>query len=135
MEKRIILIVILLICLWSISGCIDYGYCFHFDVVGGNGEISLEKNELLEMVSFCSKYQNCDKGCGETSKFISLLGGKKGSHELTFIALPDEGYQVKEWSYNGDVVEGNKSNIYTATVSNKNNYNGFISVEFEPIEN
>jgi hypothetical protein len=62
-----------------------------------------------------------------------LLGGKKGSRELTFIASPDEGYQVKEWLFNGKIVEGNKTNSYKAIVSSEQNYIGVISVRFEAI--
>ena len=52
---------------------------------------------------------------------------------MTFLAIPDEGYQVKEWIFNGKVVEGNKTNTYTAEVSKKENYNGVIEVVFEKI--
>jgi hypothetical protein len=63
-----------------------------------------------------------------------LIWGKKGWRELTFIASPDEGYQVKEWLFNGKIVEGIKINSYKAIVSSEQNYCGVISVRFEAIQ-
>jgi hypothetical protein len=62
-----------------------------------------------------------------------MLGGKMGSRELTFIATPNEGYQVKEWLFNGKIVEGNKTNSYKVIVSSEQNYCGVISVRFEAL--
>lgn len=44
---------------------------------------------------------------------------------VSFTAVPDQGYQIKEWRYNGDVVEG--STDCTITVYN----GGYVEVEFE----
>ena len=76
----------------------------------------------------------CDLDCNNGSHLVCLRGGKRGSRELTFIAIPNEGYQVKEWILNGEVVQGNKSNVITVTVSYKDDYNGVISVRFELVE-
>jgi hypothetical protein len=62
-----------------------------------------------------------------------MMGNKRGAATLTFVAIPEAGYQVQEWSFNGEVVEGNKTNMYTATVSHKEKYNAVITVKFEPI--
>ena len=115
--------------LFSFSGCTDYGYWFHYRVEGGNGGIEVETNRQIRR---CNE-DKCGLDCPINSHFIALIGGKRGSHTLTFIATPNEGYQVKEWIFNGKTVEGNKSNTYTASVSNKDNYNGVIIVVFEPV--
>ena len=113
---------------------VDYGCCFHFYVEGGNGSITTDSEDLNEYARPCNDDSLCED-CPENSYLITLLCGKQGSHEVTFIAIPDDGYQVKEWRFNGQVVEGNKTNTYMATVSYKDNYNGVIIVVFEPISN
>ena len=40
MAKKIIIVAVaLMMCLGILSSCVDYGYEFHFSVVGGNGTI------------------------------------------------------------------------------------------------
>lgn len=141
MNKNIIVLFIILIMLLTLSfvlpSCVDYGYSFLFRVVGGNGEITTEDSDWLTMAELCNndKYESwpCELDCPEGSQVILTLGNKKSSCAITFLAIPDEGYQVKEWLYNGKVVEGNKTNIYTAIVTSKDNYNGVIEVVFEKI--
>lgn len=135
MMKRIAILAILLISLCSLCGCSTYGYEFHFSVIGDNGEISLENKDNMEFVKSCSDSRACNKGCNETSKYFIFRGSKRDIKVLTFIAEPNDGYQVKEWRFNGEVVEENKSNTFTATVTYKDDYYGIISVKFEPIEN
>ena len=66
-----------------------------------------------------------------------MLEGEKASkkypYQLELTALPDDGYQVKEWTCDGKVVEGNKSNSFIAISSDYTNYRAVITVEFEPI--
>jgi len=126
--------VIVIMALGLFAGCTDYGYTFHFDVDGGNGEIAIENENLARKPGLCSEQPSCTLGCSDTSHVVSFMGGKKGSVEITFIAKPDEGYQVKEWRFNGGIVEGNKTNSYKARVSSEQNYNGVISVIFELIQ-
>jgi len=134
-KKIFILGVAIIMVLGLFAGCSDYGYNFHFDVDGGNGEITIENEILLKNIKLCNgEYSWCDLECADTSQFICRRGGKKGYHELTFIAIPDEEYQVNEWLFNGEIVEGNKTNSYTARVSSEQNYNGVISVRFEAIQ-
>ena len=130
----IILIVILtLVMSFMLAGCKDYGYRFHCRVIGGNGEIVPEESSWIEAAELCSESEFCElDNCPEGSYVIRRLGSRKGSR-LTFLAIPDEGYQVKEWIFNGKVVEGNKTNTYTARVTKKENYNGVIEVVFEKI--
>ena len=130
----IILIVILTLTLsFMLAGCSDYGYSFHFRVVGGNGEIKTETN-FEEYSYLCDECEYCElDNCPEGSRVIPTLGNKRGSCAITFLAIPDEGYQVKEWLYNDKVVEDNKTNTYTARVNKKENYSGIIEVVFEKI--
>ena len=129
----IILIVILTLAMsFMLAGCKDYGYRFHCRVIGGNGEIVPEEN-WIEAAELCSESEFCElDNCPEGSYVISLLGNRKGC-TIIFLAIPDEGYQVKEWIFNGKVVEGNKTNTYTARVTKKENYKGVIEVVFEKI--
>ena len=135
----IILIVILTLTLsFMLAGCKDYGYSFHYRVVDGNGEITTENSEWLTRAELCNndKYESwpCElDNCPEGSRVIRTLGNKRSSCAITFLAIPDEGYQVKEWIFNGKVVEGNKTNTYTARVTKKENYKGVIEVVFEKI--
>lgn len=69
----------------------------------------------------------------ENMYFVRLLGGKNGFRELTFIAVPAEGYQVKEWVFNEKVVEGNYSDTFEARVTSEMGYSGVIAVRFEKI--
>lgn len=134
--KILVMGVALIMCLCLFAGCgNDCGYQFHYSVVGGNGEITVENEAFLRKVQLCSESPMCGLECPDNSHLIQRLGGEKGSHQLTFIATPDEGYQVKEWIFNGDIVEGNKSDLYTAKVSSEQNYYGIIAVVFEPIPN
>ena len=129
----IILIVILTLSLsFMLAGCKDYGYRFHCRVIGGNGEIVPEESSWIEAAELCSEAHFCELDCPEGSYVIRRLGNRIGCM-MTFLAIPDEGYQVKEWIFNGKVVEGNKTNTYTAEVSKKENYNGVIEVVFEKI--
>lgn len=129
-KKILIFGMFFLTCLMIFSGCTDYGYEFHSSVTGGNGKITLEDETFLRKVRLCSE-SFCKLECPENSYSIYRLGGKKGSHQLTFIAIPDEGFQVKEWLFNDKIVENNNTNSYTAKVSNHDNYTGIISVVFE----
>ena len=109
-KKIIVLGMVFIMCLGILSACKDYGYDYHFSVIGENGTISAE-------------WTNGDKSP------LEVIGGK-GRHSVVFIATPDDGYKVKEWRLNGEIVEGNKSNSFTAVVKEFVNY---ITVEFEPI--
>ncbi len=133
-KKLLVLGISLIMCIGLFSGCSDYGYQFHYSVIGGNGEITVEDEAFLRKVNLCNEGPWCELGCPENSHVINRLGGKKGSHELTFIAIPNEGYQVKEWLFNGEIVEGNKTNSYKAKVSSEQDYNGVIAVRFEAIQ-
>ena len=113
-------------------GCTDYGYTFHYRVDGENGAIEIEKDVGFQPSKDLCKDSWCELGCPENSYYFQAMGNKRGTSSLTFIAIPEEGYQVKEWRFNGEVVEGNQTNTYTASVSYKDAYTGVITVKFEP---
>ena len=75
----------------------DYGYEYRFGVTGGHG-------------SLCAMRGN--KAVDSSESPIILIGGKNGGFNLEFVATPDEGYRVKQWTINGQIVEGNNTNIF-----------------------
>ena len=133
--KKILVSMFLLVFGLCLVGCVHstYGYQFHFYVDGGNGTISIKtSSSFYPDVKLCKDAEDlCTLDCPEESYFVTLFGGEKGSREITFNATPNTGYQVKEWLFNGKIIESNKTNSYIATVSSKENYNGVISVIFE----
>ena len=139
MKKKILCFLLASIfCLSAVGmlgGCKDYGYYFHYRVDGGNGEIEIEKTTGFQPAKSLCNESWCELNCPENSFYFQSMGNKKGSRTLTFIAIPAEGYKVKEWCYNGEIVKGNKTNTYTATVSYKEKYNAVITVKFEIINN
>jgi hypothetical protein len=134
--KNLAMGVLIIMSIGLFAGCADYGYSFHFYVDGGNGEITIETTPSYNpSARLCSDDGNLHElECVEGSYHVSLLGGANGFRELTFIAIPNEGYQVKEWLFNGEIVEGNNTTSYKARVSSEENYYGVISVRFEAIQ-
>ena len=136
--KKILVSMFLLVFGLCLVGCVHstYGYQFHFYVDGGNGTIKIETSSSFNPdVKLCKDVEDmCTLDCVEESYFIELNGGEKESREITFIATPNMGYQVKEWLFNGEIVDGNKTNSYTAIVTSEEDYVGVIAVRFEEIE-
>jgi hypothetical protein len=121
--KIITMGVLIIMSIGLFAGCKnDYGYEYHFSVIGENGTISYRR---WDATKYEWQYY-------ETSP-LEMRGGKEGSHNLEFIAAPSEGFQVKEWRYNDEIVEGNTSNSFTTGVVNYKNPKITITVEFEPI--
>ncbi|MCL2072977.1 MAG: T9SS type A sorting domain-containing protein [Marinilabiliaceae bacterium] len=64
-----------------------------------------------------SHYQVTFSTDGEFGNLIATVDGEpiesgdfiETESEVMFTAMPDEGYRVKEWIYNGEAVEGNKT--------------------------
>lgn len=83
-------------------------YTLTYSVIGGNGTIT-----------------------GSSSNYVIVTSGMKVSEgtPVTLTAVPDEGYRVKEWRFNGNEGYGNTENFsvifYTSNIS--------VSVEFEQI--
>ena len=126
---------LILVLILTVTGCTNngYGYFFHYDVEGGNGKIQISDTISENSIWRCSDENNpiCELDCNSSSRVAKLLGGKTGSRTMTFIAIPDDGYIVKEWIFNGKIVEGNKTNFFVAEVTSEHGYNGVIIVRFE----
>ena len=131
--KLFLILGVILFSLFGVAGCTDYGYYFHYDVDGGNGEIKIDDEFSISRIYKCRDENNnaCELECSNSSRVAALLGGKNGSATMTFIAIPDEGYVVKEWIFNGKIVDGNKTNSFVAKVTSEQGYNGVIIVRFE----
>lgn len=98
-NNRIVITLIIIMTLtlsFILAGCVDYGYFFHYRVVGGNGEITTENSNLVKSAELCNESVFCELDCPENSYVISRLGNKKSTGPITFLAIPDKGYQVKE---------------------------------------
>ena len=131
--KLFLILGVILFSLFGVAGCTDYGYYFHYDVDGGNGKIQIYDSISENSIWKCRDENSliCKLNCSSSSRVAQLSGGKKGSRTLTFIAIPDEGYVVKEWIFNGEIVDGNKTNSFVAKVTSEQGYNGVIIVRFE----
>ena len=133
--KLFLMLGVILLSLVGVVGCTNngYGYFFHFDVEGGNGKIQIYDSISENSIWKCCDEDSpiCELNCSSSSRVAKLLGGKKGSRTMTFIAIPDEGYVVKEWIFNGKIVDGNKTNSFLAKVTSEQGYNGVIVVRFE----
>lgn len=86
-----------------------------------------------EEIYLCSEFDSNELDCLEGFHVFSLLGGKNSYYEITFMAEPDEGYEVKQWFFNNEIVPGNNTTSFLAKVSSSISYRGFIAVEFELI--
>lgn len=135
--KKLFFMIIFTLFSITMVGCVkkDYGYSFHFSVAEGEGELTAKTTSSYELTfKHCKDDDSmCELGCEDNSCFLRLLGSKAGGQEVIFTAIPKEGYKVKEWTFNGKVVEGNNTNTYTAKVTKEDNYNGVITVKFEKI--
>lgn len=131
--KLFLTLSVILFSLIGAIGCTDYGYYFHYDVEGGNGEIKIHDTISTSRIYRCRDENSrvCELGCSNSSRVAILSGGKKGSRTMTFVATPDDGYIVKEWIFNGKIVDGNKTNSFVAKVTSEDGYNGVIIVRFE----
>lgn len=137
MRKAFIIFVILVLG-FGFSGCRNAtrtNYYFHFYVDGGNGKIQVEdSSRYKDKVKSCNEHKKFyDFVCVEGSFFNYIGGGSNSYREQTFIAIPDEGYKVKEWIFNGKVVEGNTSESFVAKVTSEDGYHGMIIVKFEKV--
>ena len=111
-----VIAVLLCYCLRFVS-CTDYINQYHFYVKGGNGDLyAVWGEELIDSYN---------------SPVVFGGSGKVGT-TMDFIAVPDEGYQVKQWTCNLQIIKEN-INTYTA-IGGKDEHRMIITVEFEPIE-
>ncbi|MBR2138289.1 MAG: hypothetical protein IJ966_03205 [Bacilli bacterium] len=136
--KKIMLLLIIFISAIFINSCVGIGDVsiqvhYYVDGTGGN-LICLDLNDT-EAPS-CKHY--CSYGCPKNSHYISVNGN--GSTPLKtnilFKAIPDEGYKIKNWILNEQVVEDKKDNVFEVYVNSEESTNAIIlKVEFETIEN
>lgn len=101
------------------TSCVDYEYIYYFNVDGEHGQIYAEVGSEKE---------------DSSESPIILMGSKNGYyHRIKFSAVPDEGYKVRAWRLNGEVVDGNAGNEYTLPKIKYNKKALTITVEFEAI--
>lgn len=114
----LLLIAFIIIVENRLLACSDYAYEFYYEITGENGSLVAFEWDGSEPVD---------------SSFSPIVfeGGKKGSYSVEFLAIPEEGYKVKEWVCNGEIVTGNKTNIFVAELLSPGKI--YVSVEFEPI--
>ena len=94
------------------------GYIFNCFMVRG----FLTSSSFDSSTVYLCKEMKCGLNCNEESHFVSLLEEKNIFHELTFIAVPNDGYKVKELIFNGKTITRNDSLLFTAKVTNELNY-------------
>lgn len=120
-RKSMIFNIVIPICFalfFVLPACAEYGHEYHLTVTGGNG--------TLYAVWGDSAPENETKYEGPT---FSLRDGKGTNVGLKFIAVPDEGYRVKEWRCNGLSFDTQSEVFYLPETV----YAGvvYIGVEFE----
>lgn len=113
------LIILLLLSSCLMCACVDYEYSYYFSVEGGNGTISMFAD---------------DKLFESDNSPVQLMGGRQGMQQFAFLATPSEGYRVKQWTCDGQIVHGNKTVIYMCDKLTPTKGEVHITVEFEPIE-
>ena len=136
--KKVLMLLVVCIAILCCCGCRKTSlatYHFHFYVDGGNGKIQVaDSSPFKDNILSCKEHNiYFDFTCVEGSNFNFINGGSNGYREQTFIAIPDEGYKVKEWIFNGKVVEGNTSESFVAKVTSEDGYHGMIIVKFEKV--
>ena len=134
MKKNMLLLIVFISLLFmnSLIACVDVSQQVHYRVDGDGGNlINLDVDDEY----LCSE-RYCGYGCPENSKFIALSGRTKINIDLHFEAIPDDGYKVKEWIVNGQIIEDNVSNLFTINIVNDEDCKPtIIKVRFEKISN
>lgn len=132
--KKLLFFLIILFSIF-LTGCVHktYKYEFHFYVEGENGNLEIKDTNFYDYELCKERIPTCSHDNIEQSYYYDLIGGEVGSRQVTFIATPNEGYQVKEWKFNNEIVKDYVENEFIATVSSDDNYKGVISVSFEKI--
>ncbi|MCL1850692.1 MAG: T9SS type A sorting domain-containing protein [Bacteroidetes bacterium] len=117
---------------WVVNGC---------DVVEGNNSnsfsITMDDSQIVA-VQFIRDYNVNFGTANEYGSITATVNGapinsgdniQEGS-AIDFTAVPNEGYEVKEWIHNGAVVPDNTTNNFSITVNGEEN----VSVEFIEIK-
>lgn len=95
-----------------------YYFVFYYENTYENGTLSADSNNSIWI---------SENSCWR----IKIRGSKEGNEFVKFFAEPNEGYQVKAWLCNGEVVEGIKTNTYSVWLYEPGEV--YVTVEFEPI--
>ena len=134
MKKNMLLLIVFISLLFmnSLIACGSVSQQIHYRVDGDGGNLI---NLDFDDEDLCSE-RYCGYDCPENSKYIALRGRTKINRDLHFEAIPDDGYKVKEWIVNGQIIEDNVSNLFTINIV----YDGdceptIIKVRFEKISN
>ena len=95
------------------------GYCFYFSVVNGNGTV----------------FMNFGVGTNNEKKFENSPANFSGymvPDIIEFVAVPNEGYSVKEWTINGEKYAEKSTVFYLPKDLDIYLGDYVITVEFEP---
>ncbi len=92
----------------AVKGAPIQQYTINFEVIGTGGSLTVSHNNV------------------EINNGDIINSGS----DISFTAIPDVGYRVKEWILNGDNVVGNTSNNLIVSNIHENIH---VTVEFEPI--
>ena len=134
MKKNMLLLIVFISLLFmnSLVACVDVSQQVHYRVDGDGGNlINLDFDDEY----LCSE-RYCGYDCPENSKFIALSGRTKINIDLHFEAIPDDGYKVKEWIVNDQIIEDNVSNLFTINIVYDGDWEPtIIIVRFEKISN
>lgn len=124
MRKRclvaFIMVIIILLSSCLICGC-DANlrvYTYNYSVQGEGGTISLIVDDTL----YDSEHSP-----------MRIKGGLGGVGQYVFIAEPFEGYRVKQWICDDEIIQGNQNKIYISSKLDWYKYCVKIEVEFEPV--
>lgn len=134
-KKIICLLLVLFTLLTSNLGCAirEYGYFVHFYVDGEGGDIMIETSQSFNPnIYLCTENPMCELNCPPNSYLFYFRGGKTGCRVVNFIANPNDGYKVKEWEFNGKIID-NDTNYCSVCVSNDNDYNSVLVLRFDKI--
>jgi hypothetical protein len=112
---------------WTIDGSAIAGAdpVYSIAAIQANHEITVEFEAGINPLTFAAIGQGSVSASSADGEILSGTEVADGT-EVTFTAIPDEGYQVKEWRRNGEQLAGG-NDTYELTVSN----GGFVEVEFE----
>ncbi|MCM1009069.1 MAG: hypothetical protein NC485_14370 [Ruminococcus flavefaciens] len=110
LSAALVILILLSSCL--LCACTDYVYTYYFSVEGGNGTISMFADDAIY----------------ESDRSPIQIEGGKTIGQFVFIASPSDGYKVKQWTCDGEIIQGNKTTIYmskkTQFTQGRGAYNG-----------
>lgn len=119
LKNRLFLFIgLVLFLLFCLSACSDSGHDYYLTVSNDYGTVYALWGAGTK---YESKYEE---------PMFSLMDGKGVNRTLTFVAVPDDGYRVKEWRCNGKVYS-TQSTLFYLPQDMDDNPEVYVSVEFE----